>query len=59
MTAIELLEHLRLCGDRVPFIIVTGRPNAAITARARAAGALAVVEKPLSRQKSLGLFGGR
>jgi two-component system, LuxR family, response regulator FixJ len=46
MTGIELLEHLRLRGDRVPVIIITGRPNAAITARARAAGALAVLEKP-------------
>ena len=46
MSGLDLLEELRQRGDAVPIIVVTGRPSAANAARARAAGALAVLEKP-------------
>ena len=54
MTGIELLEQLRQRGDKVPVIIITG-PTAANTPRARTAGALAVLEKPLRPGEILGL----
>lgn len=46
MSGLDLLEELRRRGDQIPVIVVTGRPSAATTARAQAAGALAVLEKP-------------
>ena len=46
MNGLDLLEELRRCGDEVPVIVVTGRPTATNAARANAAGALAVLEKP-------------
>ena len=39
MTGIELLEHLRERGDKIPIIIITGQPSVADTARARAVSA--------------------
>jgi FixJ family two-component response regulator len=55
MSGLDLLEELRQRGDKVPVIVVTGRPSAANTARARAAGALAVLEKPFKPGEILGL----
>jgi len=55
MTGIELLEQLRQRGDTVLVIIMTGQPSAANTARARTAGALAVLEKPFKPAEILGL----
>ena len=46
MSGLELLEMLRRRGDMLPVIMITARPDAATRNRARAAGALAVVEKP-------------
>jgi FixJ family two-component response regulator len=46
MSGLELLEELRERGDKVPVIVVTGRPSPADTARALAAGALALLDKP-------------
>jgi FixJ family two-component response regulator len=46
MGGLELLEHLRRDGSRVPAIVMTGRPTAALHARAAAVGALAFLEKP-------------
>src|ERR1700681_3306949 len=55
MTGIELLEQLRERGDRIPIIIITGQPSVVDTARARAAGALAVLEKPFKPGEIVGL----
>lgn len=46
MTGVELLELLRGSGNPIPVILITAQPTVAMAARARAAGALAVVEKP-------------
>jgi len=55
MNGLELLEELRQRGDAVPVIVVTGRPSAASTLRAQAAGALAILEKPFNPAEILGL----
>jgi len=55
MSGLDLLDQLRQCGNEVPVIVVTGRPSAANTARAQAAGALAVLEKPFKPAEILGL----
>jgi two-component system response regulator FixJ len=46
MSGFELLETLRREGDMRPVIIVSGRADHMARKRARAAGALALVEKP-------------
>jgi two-component system, LuxR family, response regulator FixJ len=46
MSGLDLLEELRRRGDAIPVIVVTGRPSVASTARAQAAGAFAILEKP-------------
>jgi two-component system, LuxR family, response regulator FixJ len=46
MSGLELLEMLRRRGDTLPVVLITGRPDAATQNRAKAAGALAVIEKP-------------
>ena len=46
MSGIELLETMRRRDDMVPTIVISGRINAMTMKRARAAGALAIVEKP-------------
>src|SRR6516164_3600557 len=50
MGGIELLEGMRRRGDRLPVILITGRLDPKTRERARAAGALAVVEKPYKAQ---------
>ena len=55
MNGLDLLERLRQRGDEVPVIVVTGRPSPASTARARAAGAFAVLEKPFEAGEILAL----
>lgn len=58
MTGIELLEYLRGSGNCVPVILITGQPSAAMTARAWAAGALALLEKPFNGAELLRLVDG-
>jgi len=55
MSGIELLEGMRRRGDMLPVIIITGRVAATIRERARAAGALAVIEKPYKAAEILNL----
>jgi len=55
MSGIELLERLRRRGETLPVILITGRFDAKIRERARAAGALAVVEKPYKAAEILNL----
>jgi FixJ family two-component response regulator len=53
MNGIELLETMRRRGDMLPAIVITGRTDAMTTNRARAAGALAIVEKPYQPEELL------
>ena len=55
MSGIELLETMRRRGDMLPVIVISGRINAMTRNRARAAGALAVVEKPYQVEEVLDL----
>jgi two-component system, LuxR family, response regulator FixJ len=55
MSGLEILEILRRRGSQIPAIIVTGRPSAAIRARARALGAFAILEKPFPPEDLLAL----
>jgi two-component system, LuxR family, response regulator FixJ len=56
MSGIELLEELRQRGDEVPVIIITGLPSATNATQAKAAGALAVLEKPFKAVEILALI---
>jgi FixJ family two-component response regulator len=47
MGGIELLELLRSRGDTIPVIVVTAQNDAAVLERARRAGAMAVLAKPV------------
>jgi len=55
MSGIELLETMRRRGDMLPVIVISGRIDAMTWNRARAAGALAVVEKPYQVEEVLDL----
>ena len=47
MTGLELLEHLRNEGTRLPTIIITGRSDPVLRERALKAGAVALLDKPV------------
>ena len=53
MSGIELLETMRRRGDMLPAIVISGRIDAMTTNRARAAGALALVDKPCHPEELL------
>jgi two-component system response regulator FixJ len=55
MSGSELLEAMRRRGDMLPVILITGRLDGMVQERARAAGALAVVEKPYRAGEILNL----
>ena len=55
MSGLQLLECMRRRGNRLPVIVISGRSDAATRNRARAAGALAVVEKPYQPDEILNL----
>ena len=55
LSGIELLETMRRRGDMLPVIVISGRIDAMTRNRARAAGALAVVEKPYQVEEVLDL----
>jgi two-component system response regulator FixJ len=55
MSGIELLESMRRDGDTLPAIVLSGRIDAVSRSRARAAGALAIVEKPHQADEVLNL----
>ena len=55
MSGIKLLETMRRRGDMLPVIVISGRIDAMTRNRARAAGALAVVEKPYQVEEVLDL----
>ena len=53
MSGIELLETMRRRGHLLPTIVISGRTDAMTTNRARAAGVLAIVEKPYQPEELL------
>lgn len=55
MDGIALLEELRRRGVNLPALVITGRPSEAVRRRARAAGALALLEKPYNSTRLLAL----
>jgi FixJ family two-component response regulator len=55
MSGIELLETVRRDGVTLPVIVLSGRIDAATRSRARAAGVLAIVEKPHQAEELLNL----
>jgi FixJ family two-component response regulator len=48
LTGLEVLQALRARGDTTPVILITGKPDTALHAKAEALGAAAVLLKPLS-----------
>ncbi len=50
MGGLELLQKLREGGDSIPVIAITGRNDPALEARAKALGASAVLDKPVSHK---------
>jgi FixJ family two-component response regulator len=51
ISGVELLEKLRVGGNTVPVLLISARLSAAIRARGRAAGAVALLEKPCDGQE--------
>lgn len=47
MNGFELLEQLAARGIQLPVILITGRPDAKIRARAAELGAIALLDKPV------------
>lgn len=56
MTGIDLIEELCRTGEIFPAILVTGRGDNALRARAQAAGVLAYLEKPVVETRLLPLI---
>jgi two-component system, LuxR family, response regulator FixJ len=54
MSGLELLEKLRSDHIRTPAIIMTGRSDAGLRARAQRAGAIAFLDKPVDEDELLG-----
>jgi len=48
MNGLELLQALRTAGDATPVVLYTGRNDPTLEARAIAAGASAVLDKPVT-----------
>ncbi len=48
MTGLELLELLRSRDDQIPAVIITGKRDAAVVAKAAELRAIAVLDKPIA-----------
>jgi FixJ family two-component response regulator len=48
MNGLELLQALRKAGDATPVVLYTGRNDPTLQAQALAAGAMAVLDKPVT-----------
>jgi FixJ family two-component response regulator len=57
MNGFEVLEELRRRGHRLAVIVITGWPDPASRSRARAAGVVALLEKPHRADELLALIG--
>ncbi len=55
MNGLALLAEIRIRGAMTPVIIVSGRAEPALAAAAKAAGAFAVLQKPVDDGELLGL----
>jgi two-component system response regulator FixJ len=55
MTGIDLLRALDAGGHTIPSLLVTGLPDAAVTAEARKLGAIDVLSKPIGVERLLQL----
>jgi len=56
MSGVELLRRLKAGASRIPAIVMTGSPDAALRRQALEAGAHAVFEKPVDDKMLLGLI---
>lgn len=54
MSGLELLENLRSAEEAIPTIIMTGRSDAGLKARAVRLGVLAFLDKPVDEDELLG-----
>jgi FixJ family two-component response regulator len=55
MTGLQLIENLRRRGSALPVIIITGRGDAALEQRVKAAGGLKMLYKPVDGLELVGL----
>jgi two-component system response regulator FixJ len=55
MSGVELLESMLRDGEKLPAIVISGRIDAATRSRARAAGVIAIIEKPHQANEVLNL----
>jgi DNA-binding response OmpR family regulator len=53
-SGLEILERLRLLGERTPVILITAFPDALLSERARRLGAACLIEKPFLVGELLG-----
>ena len=51
MNGVELQNHLRARGYRIPVIVITAQPDDSLVAQAKRAGALSVLQKPFNNQE--------
>ena len=58
ISGLDALAALRRKGTALPAILITGRPDSAISERARALGVRAVLEKPFRMARLVELIGG-
>jgi two-component system CheB/CheR fusion protein len=54
MGGLELLQHLRNAGDRLPAIVITGQSDVSMAVDAMKAGASGFIEKPVDQDELLG-----
>jgi two-component system CheB/CheR fusion protein len=54
MSGLELLQHLRHAGDRLPAIVITGQSDVSMAVDAMKAGASGFIEKPVDQDELLG-----
>jgi two-component system CheB/CheR fusion protein len=53
MSGLELLQHLRDAGDRLPAIVITGKSDVSMAVEAMKAGASDFIEKPVDQDELL------
>lgn len=48
MTGLDVMKALREAGDRTPVVLITGRSDSLVEAKAESYGAIAVLDKPIA-----------
>jgi len=56
MTGLQLLEHLKAGSGMPPAIVITGHGNEALQKKLTAAGAIAMLHKPVDADELIGLI---